>query len=85
MKDLLADLEDLDETLSGLYDFNTGLEEDMLSVFDLMAKVEKAEQHWKSIDKTLSTLDRVLQLVSIIKYVKPIAVPIRNAVKKTRV
>ena len=84
VKDLLADLEDLDETLSGLYDFNTGLEEDMLSVFDLMLKVEKAEKDLKRIDQTLSTLDRVLRLVSIIKYVKPIAVLIRNAVKKTR-
>ena len=33
---LLGDQSDLDETLSSLYDFNTELEKDMISVFDLM-------------------------------------------------
>ena len=84
VKDLLADLSDLDETFASFYTFTTDLEGDMLSIYDMMHSVDTAEEELKKIDKTLATLDTVLRLVSIIKYAKPIAVPIRNAVSKTR-
>jgi len=84
VREILADLEELDETLSTFFEFTTDLEGDMLSIFELMQNVDDAEEDLKSIDRTLHTLDRVLRLVSIIKYVKPIAIPIRNAVGKTR-
>ena len=49
-----------------------------------MQNIDMAEDELKNIDRTLYTLDHVLKLVSIIKYVKPICIPIRNAVGKTR-
>jgi len=84
VREILADLEELDDTLSTFLKFTTDLEGDMLSIFELMQNIDEAEKDLKSIDQTLYTLDRVLRLVSIIKYVKPICIPIRNAVGKTR-
>ena len=49
-----------------------------------MQNIDMAEDELKNIDRTLYTLDHVLKLVSIIKYVKPITVPIRNAVSSAR-
>ena len=72
--DLLADLR---------YNFNTALEEDMQAIFDLTIKVEKVGEGLNRIDHTLSTLHRVLNLVPIIKYAKPIIVSIRKVVMLT--
>ena len=84
VQDLLHELTEIDETLGGFYDISTTLEGDMLSIFELMHNVDKAEEQLKDIDRTLSTLERVLKLISIIRYVKPIATPIRNSVAKIR-
>ena len=56
----------------------------MLTIYELMQNIDMAEDELKNIDRTLYTLDHVLKLVSIIKYVKPITVPIRNAVSSAR-
>ena len=84
VQDLLHELSGIEETLGGFYDISTTLEGDMLSIFELMHNVDKTEEQLKDIDRTLSTLERVMKLVSIIKYVKPIAKPISNSVGKIR-
>ncbi len=84
VKDLLSDLSDLDETLSNFYEFTTDLEGDMLTVFNLMHNVDRAETGLQGIDDTLKKLHRVLKLVQIIKYVKPIAKPIEKTIEMTR-
>lgn len=84
VKDLLKDLGELDETLATFYEFTTDLEGDMLTVFQLMHAVDKADEKLKDIDRTLKTLHRVLKLVQIIKYVKPIAKPIQMTIERTR-
>ena len=84
VREVLDDLNDLDTTLLSFYEFNTALEGDMLSIFDLMKSIEEAHQKLKSVDTTLVQLDRVLRLVSIIKSIKPIVIPVRNAVRNTR-
>jgi hypothetical protein len=50
VQDLLHELTGIEETLGGFYDISTTLEGDMLSIFELMHNVDKAEAQLKDID-----------------------------------
>jgi hypothetical protein len=81
-EELISGLVALDNLLTGIYDLSTGLEDGLVNIYDLILLVLKIEPTLKKIEKTLKTLDKIASIVGIIKQIKPIVIPVRNAIKK---
>lgn len=82
--ELLAELDEIDHALSWYFDFTTDMEDGMVDMWNVMNKLRDSRAIVQRVHQRLTGLDAILRAVGIIKYAKPIVLPLRNAISKIR-
>ncbi len=82
--ELLAELDEIDSALQWYFNFTTDMEGSMVDMWDVMNKLRDSKVIVSRVSQRLTGLDAILRAVGIIKYVKPIVLPLRNSISKIR-
>jgi len=84
VKILLDDLVEVNDFLIDFYETFSTIEEVTIEVYDLIQLALGIPAQLKKIEKILLAVEKILKLVSIIKQLKAVTIPVRNAIGKLR-